>query len=126
MIAFDTNYLVRHIVQDDPVQCRTVAEVIADETASNNTIHLLDLVLLETVWVLESIYGFDREALVHVLSALVEDAAFSFDNPAVIQRSLRRFNVGKADFADHFIAASAQSRELTLKTFDKRLRKDLG
>ncbi len=83
MIAFDTNHLVRHIVQDDPDQCRTVARLIDEEAAENRAVRILDLVLLETSWVLESIYGFDRAAWAEVLGELLDDSAFSFDDPAM-------------------------------------------
>ena len=125
MITFDTNYLVRHIVQDDPDQCRTVSQDIAREAVAGRTILILDIVLLETVWVLESIYGFDRKAVVSVLSELLEDSAFSFENPGRIKLSLDKFSSGKADYADYLIVAVAESKGLEIQTFDKKLRKEL-
>ena len=121
MIAFDTNHLVRHIVQDDVEQCRTVAQLIEQEAAENRTVRILDLVLLETFWVLESIYDFDHAAWSQVLSELLEDAAFSFDDPAKLKRCLSQFVSGKADFADYLILHTAESESLELKTFDQIL-----
>ena len=123
MIAFDTNHLVRHIVQDDAEQCRIVAQLIEQEAAENRTVRILDLVLLETFWVLESIYDFDRAAWSQILCELLEDAAFSFDDPAKLKRCLNQFTSGKADFADYLILHSAESESLELKTFDNALLK---
>ena len=63
-------------MQDDAEQCETVAQLIEQEAAENRTVRILDLVLLETFRVLESIYDFDRAAWSQVLSELLEDAAF--------------------------------------------------
>ncbi|MCC5806504.1 MAG: type II toxin-antitoxin system VapC family toxin [Opitutales bacterium] len=125
MIAFDTNHLVRHIVQDDPRQCGKVTRLITREAAAGRNIRVLDLVLLETAWVLESVYGFDRAALAHVFDELLEDSAFSFDDSQRLRRCLRQFAAGKADFADYLILSAANAVGLALETFDKTLIKEL-
>jgi predicted nucleic-acid-binding protein len=125
MIAFDTNYLVRHIVQDDSTQCRAVASMLEREAGQDNPVRILNLVLMETAWVLESVYQFDRKALAHVVEELLEDSAFSFDDPDRLQLVLKRFKAGKADFSDYLIHSVADSEGLKLESFDKRLRKEL-
>ena len=45
MIAFDTNYLVRYLVQDDPVQCQEVDEVVEAARKEAQGILLPDIVL---------------------------------------------------------------------------------
>jgi len=124
MIAFDTNHLVRHIVQDDPAQCRIVAALLNRETEVDRTVMILDLVLLETSWVLESVYGFDRKALAHVVTELMDDSAFCFESPDKLRRVVQRYRSGKADLGDYLIHAAAESEGLSLETFDKRLRKE--
>ena len=99
--------------------------LIKGEVDENRTVRILDLVLLETSWVLESVYGFDRAAWVQVLGELLENAAFSFDDPARLKRCLRQFASGKTDFADYLILRTAESEGLQLKTFDKILLKEL-
>lgn len=125
MIAFDTNHLVRHIVQDDVEHCRAVALLIQQEAAENRTVRIFDIVLLETSWVLESVYQFDREAWAQVLGELLQDSAFSFDDPGRLRRCLQQFVSGKADFADYLILHTAESETLQLKTFDKTLLKEM-
>jgi predicted nucleic-acid-binding protein len=126
VIAFDTNYLVRHIVQDDEAQCKIVASILEKEVQGDRSIRILDLVLLETAWVLREVYEFDRSALAEIIEELLEDSAFSFDNPTRLRSALKLFQKGKADFADYLILASARSEELELKTFDKHLKKDIN
>ena len=125
MIAFDTNYLVRHIVQDDKEQSRLVSEILESETQQGRSIRIIDLILMETAWVLETVYGFDRNAWSQVLSELIEDSAFCFDDSARLRRVLKQFSEGKADFSDYLIFSVVDSEGLKLKTFDKTLRKEL-
>ena len=126
MIAFDTNHLVRHIMQDDPVQCRAVAILLDREAGEGRPVRIHDLVLLETIWVLESAYSFDRSALAHVVEEILEDSAFSFDDPIRLRQLLKRFKAGKADFSDYLIHSVAAAEGLELATFDKRLRRELS
>ena len=121
MIAFDTNYLVRHIVQDHEEQCSIVAAVLETESRKDRSIRIFDLVLMETSWVLESVYGFERRAWVQVLEDLLADSAFSFDDPARLRTIIKLYRKGKADFADYLIARTARSEALELRTFDKNL-----
>ena len=126
MIAFDTNYLVRHIVQDDEEQCGIVASALARETQEERAIRILDLVLLETSWVLQAVYGFDRKAWVQIIEELLEDSAFSFDDPVRLRAIIKMYRKGKADFADYLIAGTARYEALELRTFDKKLLKEIA
>ena len=109
MIAFDTNYLVRHIVQDDEEQCAIVATELANEIKKERSIRIFDLVLMETSWVLETVYGFDRVAWAQVLEELLDDSAFSFDDPGRLCTTIKVYRQGRAGFADYLIAETARS-----------------
>ncbi len=125
MIAFDTNYLVRHIVQDDEEQCGIVATELANEIKKERSIRIFDLVLMETSWVLETVYGFDRVAWAQVLEELLDDSAFSFDDPGRLRRIIKMYRKGRAGFADYLIAETARSEALELRTFDKTLLEEM-
>jgi len=66
MIAVDTNIVVRLLTEDDPKQAAAAKSLFAV-----GPIWIAKTVLLETVWVLRSLYGFDegaiRDALEHLL-----------------------------------------------------------
>ncbi len=126
MIAFDTNYLVRHIVQDDEEQCAIVATELANEIKKERSIRIFDLVLMETSWVLETVYGFDRVAWAQVLEELLDDSAFSFDDPGRLRKTIKMYRQGRAGFADYLIAETAWSKALELRTFDKTLLEEMG
>ena len=66
MNAFDTNIVVRILVDDDPKQSATARAAVEAGGFISKT------VVLETVWVLESAYGFERDL---ILGALLDLAA---------------------------------------------------
>ena len=125
MIAFDTNHLLRHVLQDDPKQCARVASLMETVEAADQKIHLLDLVLMETCWVLQSSMGFDREAWSHILYNLLQDPIFSYDDGSRLWRTLERYRNGKADFDDYLILGQSESIGAKLQTFDKKLKKEI-
>jgi predicted nucleic-acid-binding protein len=58
MIAVDTNVVVRLLTQDDPKQAAAARSLFAA-----GPIWIAKTVLLETGWVLRSLYGFDEDAI---------------------------------------------------------------
>ncbi|MDA0350449.1 MAG: hypothetical protein O3C43_16365 [Verrucomicrobia bacterium] len=79
---------------------------------------------METSWALEAVYGFDRKAWAQVLEQLLEDSAFSFDDPGRLCAIIKLYRKGRADFADYLIAGTARSETLELRTFGKKLLKE--
>jgi len=119
VIAVDTNVLVRILV-DEPSQPAqvTAARALASEAGE---VFIPLVVLVETVWVLESAYGLSKSEVVHALDHLLTNGAFSLDRERLSAAALRLFRESGADFSDCVILADCRSRELPLHTFDKRL-----
>lgn len=119
MIAFDTNHLLRHVLQDDPKQCQHVAALLETQSVEGNSVLILDLVIMETCWVLTKVYGFGTSDWIHVLDALLSDPAFGFEDSPKLRHALELFQLGNADFNDYLILASAEAKSAMLETFDK-------
>lgn len=127
MIAIDTNLLIRHLTQDDRVQANKVAQLFKKNAKTNQRVLLTDIVLCETAWVLTRFYRVKRLDLISALEALAADSQFVLQNPSETQRALQACRSKKGHFADHLIAASAQTAGCsTTYTFEKGLRKTDG
>ncbi len=111
MIALDTNVLVRLLMNDDPKQTAASLRVLNGA----ERVLLLDTVLLETVWVLQSIYEASRE---DVLEALQRILSIATPQTRMATLALEWFRDGM-DFADalHLATATAARCE-TLVSFD--------
>lgn len=124
MIAFDTNYLVRHLVQDDPKQCRNVEKILMEQNALGVPVFLSDPVLCETAWVLVSLYAANQDDLVNAIQSCLGDPGFRFEDAPRIQRAVERYSRGRAEFSDYLIDEIARSHGFRLRTFDKKLAKE--
>lgn len=116
MVAVDTNVLVRFLVRDDAEQAARAASLIrADEIRISKT------VLLETEWVLRSLYGFSPSSLAGALRALAGLRTVFLEDELAVARALDWFTEG-LDFADALHLASAGNAK-QFATFDRRLAK---
>ena len=126
MIAFDTNYLVRHLVQDDRRQCKVVAAAIAEAVEARESVWLSELVLCETVWVLVSAYRASRQDVVQAIRALHREAVFELEEPERVERALMSYEKGKADFSDYVLWEKCREQGIELRSFDKQLMRELS
>jgi predicted nucleic-acid-binding protein len=127
LIAIDTNVLVRLLTGDDPEQSRLAQALVADAEANGLDIHLDEIVLAETAWVLHSSFGVDKAELVTALDGLLDTKAFSFANRSHVAGAVRAYERGGANFADCLIVARNAAAGCTQTfTFDAGMRRLKG
>ncbi len=102
MIALDTNVLVRHVVQDDPVQSAKASRAIATLTPENRGFIAM-VVLCELLWVLKSAYKIPKPDCVALFEHILAASDFEIERGELCRRALREFAGGKADFSDYLI-----------------------
>lgn len=127
MKALDTSVLVRFLTGDDAVQAGKVVAVLRAAENRQERFHVSILVLLELVWVLESLYKYRRE---EVLSAVENTPALpvlSMESPDVVESFLDLSSVSKADLPDILIGVAGKAKDCeTTLTFDKKAAKESG
>ena len=111
----DTNIVTRIIVQDDPAQVAVIDSLLQESLFVPAT------VLLETVWVLSSVYRMERTAIADALSRLLELPAIEVENPDLLIWAIERFR-GGADFGDMLHLVASRGGEAFV-TFDRRVAK---
>ncbi len=119
MLAIDTNVIVRYLAADHPDQSARARAVV-----EANAVWASTTVLLETEWVLRSVYGFSRPAVAAALRRFAGLPGVSLESPAVVAQALD-WAERNLDFADalHLAAAAGQD---AFVTFDARLIKAAG
>ena len=123
MIALDTNVLVRMLIEDDEKQTRKVKKLIESVEKKDQQIIILNEVLIETVWVLESVYECTREEIYRFLETLMRTSIFVFSEPQVMRNAIYQFKKG-GDFADLVIVMQALYHHAKkIFSFDKKLQK---
>ena len=121
MIAVDTNIIVRIAVQDDPEQAEQARTVIEKAEAAKVSVLIPTEVIVETVWVLESVYDCTRQEVAGFLEALTDSPVFEFDDLGLVRRAVFLYSEG-ADFADEIIIGRAKDLGADrLYSFDRDL-----
>lgn len=111
------------LIEDDRRQARVIEETIALAEKKSVPVLILSEVLVETVWVLESVYQCSREEILKFLQTLIITPPFAFVDPQVIRRAIHEYKKG-GDFADLLIVHQAKHQQAKkLLSFDKKLQK---
>ena len=123
MIGLDTNALVRYLVADDEAQADTVRDLLTSARATGETVFVSLMVLLETHWVLRSVFERSRAEIVEALDSLLGVDVFQVEESDVVRMAVESCRRGKGDFADYLIGHFHASRGCRhTATFDRALR----
>ena len=116
----DTSVIVRYLTGDPKHLAARAARIIDGET----TLMVTDVVVAETAFVLGSVYGVPRRAVVDTLVELLQRrnlSTFRLDKGAVIQGLLLCRPSNRISFADAMVWAAARSAGVeAVYSFDER------
>ncbi len=124
MIGIDTNVLVRYIAQDDAAQSRLATSFIEKACTAAKPGFVGLVVLLEVVWVSESIYRAAREDVADIVRKILTIKQLVVQDAETAWKALRLFESSKVDFADCLVVYSALGAGCeSVVTFDKQASK---
>ena len=109
MIAVDTNVIVRFLTRDDEKQAEAARRRLKLAEKSRERLLVPLLVVLETIWVLESAYDKTRSEILDAFHDMRQMPVFEFEADDVVERLLADGEKHKADLADILIARSAEA-----------------
>lgn len=124
MNALDTNVLVRFLVRDDELQSEKIYRIFKQAELDKEEFWVPILVVLEILWVLESVYEIPRKDILDSLSDLLLMPVLKFEAQSPIQNFLLSAQSEKTDLSDLLIAHSSKNSGCTsVLTFDKKASK---
>ncbi|MCP5004451.1 MAG: type II toxin-antitoxin system VapC family toxin [Planctomycetes bacterium] len=120
MFALDTNILVRFLVKDDDEQSKIVFKRFKKAEKNNEILFIPLLVVLELIWVLDSVYDCGREEIVNAIDKLTMMPIIQFEKLEVIHELIKYGKSTSIELSDLLIcnASIASGCERTI-TFDK-------
>jgi len=120
VIGLDTNLVVRLVVEDDKAQSARVRALLGSHGHERGRFYVNQIVLVESLWVLRSVYRYRKPDLLRFLNEILGNAGLVIETDAEVEAALFLYQHGGADFADCLIAAKnlAAGCEATL-TFDE-------
>jgi predicted nucleic acid-binding protein len=115
--------LLRFLTGSPPELAGRAADLLARAQRREISLRVHPVVVAETVWVLESFYGYSRVEISGVLIPLLEQPALRVEGMRTVVRALEVMAENNVDFADALLAETARSRSEGIASFDRDFRK---
>jgi len=114
----DTNILVRHLTGEPPDMARRATTHLAAEAS----LLLSDLILAETVDVMESFYRAPRDRVADAMRSLLAMPSMIVIDRSLLLRALEVYEVDRLDFAEAYLVACAETTGVSaIASFDRSL-----
>jgi len=121
MKGIDTNILIRFLVGDDELQAKTVYNLFKKAESEKKELFVPLLVMLELIWVLESVYDIPRAEILDSISELLLMPILKFEQQTVLQQCIHAALANNHDPADLLLAHAAKAQRCeTVLTFDRK------
>ncbi len=119
MSAFvDTNILVRHLTGDPPEMAARATAYLEAEPE----LLVADLIVAETVYVLESFYEVPRPQVAEAIRSLLAFESVVTVDPALLLRAVEAYEVDRVDFAEAYLVACAETTGINqAASFDRSI-----
>jgi len=104
-VFVDTNVLIRHLTGDPPEMASRATAFLGTETE----LLLADLVVAETVYVLESFYEAPRPQVARAVRSLLALGSVVCVDAPLLLRAVEIYETNRLDFAEAYLVASAES-----------------
>ena len=121
MKGIDTNILIRFLIGDEELQAKKVYNIFKKAEAEKNELFVPLLVILELIWVLESVYEISRTEILDVISELILMPILKFENQSALRKFTHAAQGNGYDLSALLIVYSAKVQGCeTVITFDKK------
>ena len=117
----DTNLFIRYLTNDDPALADRVEQLLDD--AANGAVQLVtsELVIAETVWVLESSYHLNNAGIAPLVRGILATPGLEVINGDLIGKALVMYELQNIDFVDAYIAALMEKQGIQdIYSYDRK------
>ena len=120
MKTFDTNVIVRVLVEDDAQQSSRALQLWQQALGAGG-VFVPKVVLVEVIWVLSRAYHFERQVIAQIVSLMLRTEGVHVEDVHQAHAALFAYMRGSADFSDYLLLESARAvAALPVYTFDRR------
>ncbi len=116
--VLDTNVLLRHLLGDDPDQSPRAHRLMRQLQEESRRAELQDVVIAETVWVLEKGLGVPRKEIASHLLTLLSLRGLLHRAKEIARDALECYARTDSDIVDCLLAAQVRERGGEVCTFD--------
>jgi predicted nucleic-acid-binding protein len=114
----DTNVLIRHLTGDPPDLAARATQFLGEI----DTLLLPDVIVAETVYVLESFYEVVVEEVARLVRSIIAFDPIQVANAPLLLRSLEVYETHRIDYAEAYLVASAETTDIDqIASFDRAI-----
>jgi predicted nucleic-acid-binding protein len=119
LIAYvDTNIIIRHLTGDPPDEAASATALLKHA----ERLLLTDLIVAESVYVLESFYAQPRTEIATAMRSLLTLRSIAVDDHDRLLRAIELYEDARIDFAEAYLAACAEYTGINaVASFDRSL-----
>jgi len=122
-VWLDTNVLIRFVTRDSSEQSRRVLALMRRAERGEVLLRLATIVVAEAVWVLGSVYAFDRAQIANALRAFILADGVAAEDREIVADALRLMQDQNVAYVDAYLAALASDRREPIASFDTGFRR---
>lgn len=124
MIFVDTNYFLRFLLADNPVQHEKAKQLFLDAAQGRIQLFTSVAVIFEIYWVLSSFYKKERAEIVGVLKNVFDLDFIKIEDKEILSEASNIYKKTSFDLEDSYNLAFAKGHKADkFKTFDEKLEK---
>ena len=121
MIGLDANILIRHLVQDDPVQSPRASALVERRLSEANPGFVSIVAIAEIVWVLDRVYRFSSRDIAAASEGVLQTDVLVIESEQEVFTAMIALKDGRGSFADALIGAlGAKAGCSRTLTFDRK------
>lgn len=105
MIALDANVVVRYLAQDDERHSALATRLLEQQLTKAEPGFISLVALLETVWVMESVYGADATTVAGIVADRLDSSALEVQDSPAVGDALALYRSGSVDLHDCLIVS---------------------
>mgnify|MGYP001558488455 FL=1 len=119
----DTNYILRFLLKDPPLQSKTVREYFNEAKLGKISIWVSIIVFVELNFALMKFYRLDKSEIIDKLAFIAQIPYLEIEMREILLRALNIYAKSSLEFVDSIFLAQSQISGKDLLTFDQKLKK---
>ena len=117
----DTNLFIRYLTNDDSELADRVEQLLDDAAAGSVQLVTTELVMAESVWVLESSYRLTHAQIAPLIRGILATPGMDVINGDLVGKALAMYELQNIDFVDAYIAALMEKQGIKdIYSFDRK------
>lgn len=117
----DTNLFIRYLTNDETALADRVERLLNEAATGSVQLVTTELVMAETVWVLESSYNLSHSQIAPLIRGILATPGMDVINGDLVGKALVLYELQNIDFVDSYIAALMEKQGIhDIYSYDRK------